>query len=407
MRIAIVSPSDKSFISKFLPNVNTYELPTGYEGAVFIGSIIEEFLKMNHEVIAITTSPAINNDYEIKKFTHGNFTWIVVPRRPHSFRMNGRKIGRIIDLYSYEIKKISYVIKNIKPDIVHAHWSYEFAGAAIKSGIPNLVTVHDNAHKVLKFIKAPYRLGKLIMSEMFLRKARNVSTVSPYMISYVSKRCSTLTLIPNPVPIIFSLKEVSLMINERLNNLESPKIIMINNGWNTLKNGSVALTAFKKLKEKMPKSQLHLFGVGCEKNGIAEEEANSIKVEGITYHGSVTNYELFSELKSAHLLLHTSLEESFGVVLIEAMSLGVPAIGGVNSGAVPWVIGIDQLLVDVRKPDDILNKIEELLTCDKNYEEISLKCYDNTVKRFSSENVCNQYIKEYNRIINQNNKVNI
>jgi glycosyltransferase involved in cell wall biosynthesis len=406
MRIAIVSPSDKSYISKFLPNENMHELPNGYEGAIFIGSLIDVFLKMNHEVIAITTSPSMNNDYEIKKFTHGNFTWIVVPRRPHSFRFNGQKIGRIIDLYSYEIKKISFLIKSIKPDIVHAHWSYEFAGAAIKSGIPHLVTVHDNAHKVLKYIRAPYRLGKLIMSEIFLRKARNVSTVSPYMITYVSKRCSTLSLIPNPVPILYSFKEVSLMVNERLNSLESPKIIMINNGWNTLKNGSVALIAFKELKNKMPKSQLHLFGVGCEKNGIAEEEANTIKVQGITYHGSVSNSELLKELKSAHLLLHTSLEESFGVVLIEAMSLGIPAIGGVNSGAVPWVIGIDQLLVDVRKPDDILIKIQELITSNKNYEEISLKCYGNTVKRFSSENVCNQYIIEYNRIINEYKKTN-
>ena len=104
MNIVIASPSDSSYISRFLPNVNKEDLPKGYTGAVFIGTIISELLRQGHVVTAVTTSIAINNDYSVKYFTNNNFTWIVVPSRPHSFRMNGLKLGRILDFFNLEIK---------------------------------------------------------------------------------------------------------------------------------------------------------------------------------------------------------------------------------------------------------------------------------------------------------------
>jgi len=399
MHIAILAPSDKSYISSFLPNTEIKELPNGYEGAIFIGTIIEELLKKNHKVTAITTTVAINGDYRIKKFNHNNFTWVVVPSRPHTIRMNGKKLGQIVDFFRYEIKEMSSVIKNIKPDIVHAHWSYEFAGAAIKSGYPNLITVHDNAYKVLRFIKTIYRLGRLLMSEVILRKAKFLSTVSPYMLPYITNKCINSRMIPNPVPIKYTKEEIAALIEHRIKTLDSPKIIMINNGWNSRKNGKVALLAFKNFIEKYPKAELHLFGQGSEKNGIAAQEANSLSVMRVHFHGVVTNNQLFLALEKSHLFIHPALEESFGVVLIEAMSLGIPTIGGCKSGAVPWVIDNENLLVEVSTSSILKNKMEELLSKNKLYKETSLDCYQNVITRFSSLSVTNNYLNYYTEII--------
>lgn len=400
MHIAILAPSDKSYIAEFLPKTNQDDLPIGLSGAVFIGSIIRELLKQNHKVTAITNSYAINNDYTIKSFNHKNFTWTVVPSRPKGFRMNGTKLGRIVDFYKREINEMASVIKAISPDIVHAHWSYEFAGAALKSEFPFLVTVHDNPFQILRFTKHPYRLLKLFMSEYFLRKTKYTSTVSPYLLPYLNKRIQKSKIIPNPTPVVYNEEQINTLINKRLKIKEAPKIIMINNGWANLKNGKIGLIAFNKLLAKYPRAELHLYGNGSEIGGPAEKDASLLGVKNTYFHGEVSNQEIFEALNTSHLFIHPSIEESFGVVLIEAMSLGLPTVGGKKSGAVPWVIGNENLLIDIKNANILTNKIQEILEQDEIYSSISLLCYQNVLTRFSAKRVTNEYLNYYREIIN-------
>ena len=150
MKILILAPSDRSYVSNFLPNYSLDDLPIGYQGASFIGALIEEFLKRDLHVTAVTTSLALESDYKIKKFTHQNFEWIVVPCRPKIFGFNQNKIGRIINLFHFEINAIFNEIKAINYDFC-THWSCEFAAAALKLDKKALITVHDNPYEIIKF----------------------------------------------------------------------------------------------------------------------------------------------------------------------------------------------------------------------------------------------------------------
>jgi glycosyltransferase involved in cell wall biosynthesis len=94
------------------------------------------------------------------------------------------------------------------------------------------------------------------------------------------------------------------------------------------------------------------------------------------------------------------LEESFGVVLIEAMSYGVPVVGGINSGGVPWVIHDERLLVDVTKHEEITHELLELFADTANYQQISTQGYTNVLTRFSSKSVVDAYLDYYHEIIN-------
>jgi glycosyltransferase involved in cell wall biosynthesis len=399
MHIAILAPSHKSFISDFLPYVNISELPEGIPTAPFIGSLIKEMLGMKHIVTAITLTTALNHDYSTKRFKYNNFEWIVIPCRPHSIRFNGSKIGRILDFFLYEKSEIIKYINTVSPDIVHAHWSYEYAGAALECGYPHLITVHDNAVKVLLFFKNIYRLGRFIMSELYLRKARFVSTVSPYMWQYTFKRCRNVRIIPNPTAVSSDFKLIQSLISDKLNTLNSARIIMINNGWDKRKNGRNALLAFQLLKNSMPNISLHLFGYGSEKGGDAQRDALSIRLDDVNYYGIVSHKRLKEELSKSHLLLHPSLEESFGVILIEAMASGIPAIGGNNSGAVPWVLNNKFLEVDVTNPNIMHLKMLELLNNKNCYKEASNASYKNVINRFSISEVTGQYINYYHDIL--------
>ena len=400
MKIAIIAPFDKHGVHKFLQNYDLDDLPLGYQGAPFLSDIVDELISLNHKVIAITTTFAKNDNYNIQHFIYNNFEWIVIPSRPHSFKRNGIYKGRIVDFYKIEVNKIVTKIYETKPDFVHAHWSYEFAFAAILSGLPHLVTVHDNAWKVLWYYKNLYRCFRLIMSEYVLKNLKYASTVSPYMFDYVKARCENVRVIPNPITLPKTRLQVSELIKERKPKLNSPKVLMINNGWNEHKNGNEGLKAFKLFQKKYPNAKLYLFGSGSEINGLAYKDATKLNLHNnIHFMGVVKRETIMIHLQEAHLLLHPALEESFGVVLTEAMSMGVPVIGGQKSGAVPWVIDNDDLLCNVKKHSEITNKMLFLFSNKEVYTQLAIKCYDNVVDRFSNEKVVGLYLNYYEEII--------
>jgi glycosyltransferase involved in cell wall biosynthesis len=261
------------------------------------------------------------------------------------------------------------------------------------------VTVHDNAFQIFRYFKNMYRFGRLLMSEQILKKVKFASTVSPYMLAYAQKRCKSVKIVPNPTVISAGISNVESLINEKLESLSAPRILMINNGWDARKNGLSGLQAFAQLHKIMPNATLHLLGNGTEINGLAFKDAQNIGLKNVVFNGAVSHKKLIEEIKMAHLLLHPSLEESFGVVLIEAMSFGLPAIGGNDSGAVPWVLNDNRLLVDVSSPNQIKDRLSEILNDKTLYKEIAIKGYQNVVSRFSSEKVVKEFLDYYENIM--------
>ena len=400
MKVCIISPSDRSFISEFLSNYAYNVLPNGYAGAPFIGTLIKELLQKGIEVVAITTSDIEMGDSTIKEFSNGNFKWIVVPQRKHAFRFNGFKFGRMLDFFYTERKAMLKMVKRNKPDIIHAHWGYEFAHVALSSHLPYLITLHDNPFKIAKYYKNSYRYFRLFYAEYLVRKMKFMSTVSPYMESYISRTKGNYRIIPNPINISNDYADIKSLINKRLDALDNLKIVMILNGWDKRKNGMNGMLAFQLVQKLFPKAELHLYGEGSELNGKANNDANRIKIQNVFYHGSVPNAVLKSDLVDYHILLHPALEESFGVVLIEAMSMGMPSIGGDNSGAVSWVINNDNLVTDVLNPSEMCKTI---LACLENYCQLGIQAFENVQTRFSSKFVCDAYVSYYHDIINESN----
>jgi glycosyltransferase involved in cell wall biosynthesis len=399
MKIVILAPTHRSFISRHLTTYSENELPEGYFGAPIIGLIISELLNLGHEVVSITTTPTSNGKFDVKEFSFNKFKWIVVPARKNSFKFNGRHFGRMVDFFFVERQLLKRAVLREEPDFIHAHWSYEFAGCLSGIQIPHLITVHDNAYEVFRYCKTLYRFLRLVMSEVVLRNVRFASTVSPYMEAYVKKRCGEVMLIPNPAEFKYDFGAIQEMVRKKVENLGNPKLIMVMNGWSEVKNGKSAFIAFKLMLIEYPNATLHIFGHGSESKGVAEACATALDVHGIFFHGPVDNATLLRHMEDSHVLIHPSREESFGVVLIEAMSLGVPTVGGDTSGAVPWVIGNPQLLANILKPDNIKNTIVKLIENPGEYFRISLSCYENTLKRFSVESVVKSYNAYYYEII--------
>jgi glycosyltransferase involved in cell wall biosynthesis len=97
--------------------------------------------------------------------------------------------------------------------------------------------------------------------------------------------------------------------------------------------------------------------------------------EHIHFTGYIVNTELPALINLADIFLYTSLRESFGIPLLEAMACGTPVITGDRS-SLPEVAGNAAIKLDVSDPDKIVEAIRTLLLDDKlrqNLKELGLK----------------------------------
>jgi alpha-1,3-rhamnosyl/mannosyltransferase len=80
-------------------------------------------------------------------------------------------------------------------------------------------------------------------------------------------------------------------------------------------------------------------------------------VEHLGYVDAAAREDL---LAVARLLVLPSFDEGFGLPLLEAMSLGIPAVAS-NRGALPEVAGGAAMLVDPEQPEAIARALEDIL----------------------------------------------
>jgi glycosyltransferase involved in cell wall biosynthesis len=359
MKVAMVGPIATENVAHLLGSAAA-GAPEGYGGAPILGTLIECLLERGHDVVGITTD--VN--------PHGIGTPVVVrgeridmvycPQRRHAFRPRAGALGRAADLFARERQFLCRAIRQSNPDVVHAHWLYEFAWAAQQSGLPCVVTAHDSPRVILRYMPNLYRLVRWFMARVTATRASQLIAVSPYMADELRRiSAAPIAVIPNPLP-----RAVEQPAGPWCDPpaTDSTRIVSILNGWDARKNGATALRALAQVRKSVPSATLTLFGSACGIGGEAQSfaRANGL-ADGVVFRGPVDHARLMRELPGFDLLLHPALEESFGAVVAEAMALEVPVVGGVRSGAVPWVIGDAGALVDVRDATAVAATVVALL----------------------------------------------
>ena len=126
------------------------------------------------------------------------------------------------------------------------------------------------------------------------------------------------------------------------------------------------------LKDRFPQAMLIICGDGPEREKLEKLAKDLGLTENISFEGYVPHDKLTDYYRSASvfvlpsiLIKNTGETEGLGVVLLEAMSYGVPVIGS-DVGGIPEVIedGENGFLCRPEDSHDIAAKIEKLLTDD-------------------------------------------
>ena len=380
MHVGIVSPCSSGPLADLLPDSGGVDIGCGVH---FMTTVVRSLVKRGHRVSVITLSPELVD----RKILKGpDLTYYVYPMRT---------ARRMRDVYALECRGLKDGILLAKPEILHAHWTYEFALACLMTNLPVLVTTHDNAFQQVRFSKDLFRLAQLFIQIYVIRKARCVTAVSPYLadsLRWLAR--AKIQMIPNPIEVTKNnFKRASGPV----------KIATVLNGWGKRKNPKTAIKAFSLLRRELPDAQLSMFGQDFEEGGPASRWATRHKLNrNIQFHGFLRPSDLQTKLKEISVLLQPALEEACPLALLEAMAFGIPVVAGDNAGGVPWVLdgGRAGFLTDVENPKKLS---ETLLTAIQNVEECEHKrkhAFDRVMSVFSPDAIAEQYEKLYVKVLN-------
>ena len=142
------------------------------------------------------------------------------------------------------------------------------------------------------------------------------------------------------------------------------------------------LKAVKGLKSKVKVDVVG--GLNAEPKYAHEMERYSLihGLSSVTFHGALDNEPLIKMYKQAHVMAVPSSYEGFGIVYLEGMGFGLPAIG-TTTGAASEIIthGEDGHLIQPDNVESLAKILDELATDRK----LLLKLSFNAVKRYKSQ----------------------
>jgi glycosyltransferase involved in cell wall biosynthesis len=105
--------------------------------------------------------------------------------------------------------------------------------------------------------------------------------------------------------------------------------------------------------------------------------------------------------KNADVLVHPSLEESFGNIFLEAGLQGKAIIAGKNSGAVPWVLGHGKagVLINVRSIKQLENAMLYLAQNDIMRKRMGDQARKYVYENYSLDRMVDLYEEAYKKMV--------
>jgi glycosyltransferase involved in cell wall biosynthesis len=316
----------------------TYSFP-------YTGQLVDMWLEQGHQVTVFATSTELTQRWVREA---GPLAVVVVP---------GRQRARhyLRDFFGAERAALSAAMRERAVDVVSAHWTYEFALAAIQSGLPAFVTAHDAPLRCAwEEGLSPFRWLRNSLALPVVHRATALSGVSPYAAGHLRRVLRA----PGPVRVIPNgVRLAGLPPAAPVRPTDAPVFATVLNGWGPLKNGEAALRAFGRVRAMLPRARLLMFGAGFAAGGAAAAWAESRGLaRGVEFAGPTDHRALLERIATeATVLVHPSRVESFSMILLEAMGIGVPVIAGRRSGGPPWVLGDGDagMLVDVESVPEL------------------------------------------------------
>jgi len=285
--------------------------------------------------------------------------------------------------------------KIVNIDIVHAHYTFPSGAVAVEIkkllNVPVVITEH--AHVSLypliakkdpiilntwKYADAVIRVNKKDI-ELFRQLVPSTNFIyipngyTPNRIKYINKKYARMRLgIPENVKIIFNLA-----------------------GLYPYKGHEYLIKAMSLIVKKRDDVVCYIGGEGPLKNKLQKQIKKLNLQNYVKLIGFVPDEELKYWMNAADLFVLPSLSESFGIVQLEAMSVGVPVVATYNGGSEEIIISNDYgLLCPPADSDCLAEKI--LIALNKEWDREKIRKY---AEQFTWEKITKQILEIYKKLL--------
>lgn len=314
--------------------------------------------------------------------------WNVIPTR---FRL-----GKILWIRQ-SVKLVEYYLSIFgKPDLIHAHctWLAGLVAAIIskKYRIPYILTEHST------HIQTGMTDKDKPLYQNALNAASSVVAVSNPLKNLLTSKIpidpGSVKVIPNFIDFdFFKPAEDGSRKNEQ------SYIILTVCFLESKKRVDRLLEAFQSFLEVCPQARLHIGGDGNETTLLKEKVRAAGIEDHVDFLGFLDRHGVRNALSEASLFVLASEVETFGVVLVEAMAMGVPVVA-TRSGGPEDIITSETGELAEKTTDSLLQAMQRAYAKNQWYDSRRIRAV--AQEKFSKEAVAHNYIELYNHVANGN-----
>lgn len=276
------------------------------------------------------------------------------------------------------IKNLKRVIKETKPDIIHAH---DFTAGIIASMSTVKIPIINHLHNNSLWL-GTFSIKSLVYALSCTRYKYILTVSDSVMNEYIFRRlCINKSLtIGNPIDI----KSIQSKVNKKSQTINFDIIFL--GRLTQPKNPVFFIDIVAGIQKVIPELRVAIVGDGELRNDV-ENKIKELQLDNnITVYGFLKNpYEILNESK---ILCMPSLWEGFGLAAVEALALGKPVFASPVGGLVNIV---DNTCGDLcHSKEDYINKIINILLDDVKYQD---KCIG-AIKRAEKLNNIDEYTQK-------------
>ena len=382
-RIIVVGPASPAALSSHLSGADAQRAAAiKGMGAGPVRALVKALLERGFAVDLVTLTPQVT---DLRHLSGPALDIWIGPYRK-------RARSRARDFFAAERRAVCDLLARASGDVVHAHWTYEFALACEHERRPVLVTAHDAPLTMLRLQRDAYRLARAILAYRARLGIRTMSAVSPYL----AHRWRREMAYRRPITVVPNISDGLPVVAPRTT--RAHRLVLDVADQTDLKNVASLIRAFSEVRRLRPGAVLRLVGPGLSPTDrlAGWARANGLDT-AVEFVGPVVHSAIACHLAEADVFAHTAVEEAHPVSVCEAMQAGLPIVGGRRSGGVPWTLdeGRCGLLVDVRDPGAVAQGILRLFADPGLATQLGQTARSRAVTTFSADEVVRGYLDGY------------
>lgn len=290
----------------------------------------------------------------------------------------------------YRGYKLGKQLKNIQ--IIHSHGTILSGTLSFllskKLKVPFVITEHQGPFSVISNV-----FWKKMWAKNILEKANKVLVVSEHL----KKEILSCGITPRSMEVSYNPVNTELFALRKTNT--NKKIVFVGR-LDNFKGAFRCLMAFEQLYSHYPEWNFTIVGDGEDMPSIKRFlKEHSNLAERVVTTGSLQKTEISKVLEDASFFVFPSLHESFGLVIAEALSCGVPVITSNVTAPKELVNENNGLLVTPDSIDDIVAKMKIMITSHEKYNSQMIR--QEVIQKFSIANFGESLLKTYKTLLNQ------